>query len=314
MLTNDFNLPEVFVKLAERNTYSRGKSDRSITQLIDSPRKVNLSIRYKDSTKQDVSDMIWPLLGTVIHEILEHAGEALDDRYMVEERIFHKFTSVHTVGTWTVSGAVDLQIQQDDGTIEIQDYKFTSVYSVMNEKQEWVNQLNAYGWLIRHAKGVQVSSMKIIGILKDWRDSQVGKQDGYPPAAVATVDIPVWSNEEQDRYMEECISAHMQAAFHAAMDEDMLAPCTDEQRWMRPTTYAVMKNKNKRAHKVMENREEALALAEELTDERNTYRVEERIGEPIRCLRFCDAAENCAQHKESSSMRQARTHSYRVSM
>ena len=41
-LTNKHNLPATFVNVIKRPTYSKGKANLSITELIDSPRAVNL--------------------------------------------------------------------------------------------------------------------------------------------------------------------------------------------------------------------------------------------------------------------------------
>ena len=63
------------------------------------------------------------------------------DGHVVEERLFAE------VDDWVISGAIDLQRSESDGTITILDYKCTSVGSVIFGKIEWVKQLNFYGWL-----------------------------------------------------------------------------------------------------------------------------------------------------------------------
>jgi hypothetical protein len=41
-LTNKFNIPQTFVNVLERPTYSKGKANLSVTQLINSPKIVAL--------------------------------------------------------------------------------------------------------------------------------------------------------------------------------------------------------------------------------------------------------------------------------
>ena len=80
--------------------------------------------------------MIWSIFGSAVHNVLEKGA---DENNLVEQRFFSE------VDGWTVSGAVDLQVVDKDG-IHIQDYKTTSVWAVMNDKPEWEQQLNIYGW------------------------------------------------------------------------------------------------------------------------------------------------------------------------
>ena len=47
------------------------------------------------------------------------------------------------VNGWTLSGAIDQYEIEDDGIV-ITDYKVTSVWSVIFDKQEWIDQLNSH--------------------------------------------------------------------------------------------------------------------------------------------------------------------------
>jgi hypothetical protein len=61
-ITNRFNLPEVFENFVRADKYTRGKSDISVTQLIDSP-----SIRIKRQQFEDYLEMDGPGLVFVRH-------------------------------------------------------------------------------------------------------------------------------------------------------------------------------------------------------------------------------------------------------
>ena len=137
--TNKFDLPEPVVLALTTDDYTRGESNRSVTQLIDSPRYRILKHENEDRIEYDVSDMIWIALGKTVHKMFEqHAG----GKYLPEERVF---AEVHG---WQVSGAIDIQYTDGD-YVELNDYKCTSVWSVIYGKSSWDNQLNFYAGLVR---------------------------------------------------------------------------------------------------------------------------------------------------------------------
>ena len=132
-LTNKYNLPQTFVNITKRPTYSKGKAHLSATELINSPRIVQLRKKHEQDIEVDVADMVWSIFGTAIHGVLEHGK---DENHLVEERLHAEFEG------WSISGAIDLQIVNEDGSITINDYKTTGAWSVMNEKLDWEYQLN----------------------------------------------------------------------------------------------------------------------------------------------------------------------------
>ena len=142
-ITNKNNLPDTFLSFARDGKYDKGDADISVTTLIDSPRINILKGQNKGEIESDVSDMIWPLLGTAVHHMLE-SGPAKGNVTM-EERLF-----VNIEG-WALSGAIDHQ-EEIDGKIHISDYKVTSVWSVIYGKEEWVKQLNCYAQMVRLSK------------------------------------------------------------------------------------------------------------------------------------------------------------------
>ena len=141
-LTNKRNLPETIVNVLKRPQYSKGKANLSVTELINSPRIVQLKRLHWDQLEEDASSMVWSLFGSAVHNILQHGK---DEHHIVEQRLFADIEG------WTISGAIDLQIVEEDGVV-ISDYKVTSSWAVMNEKAEWVEQLNSYAWLVEKCK------------------------------------------------------------------------------------------------------------------------------------------------------------------
>lgn len=63
--------------------------------------------------------------------------------------------------------------------------------------------------------------------------------------------------------------------------------CTDEERWHKPDKWAVKKPGNKRALKLHDTREAAMAHAG------TTLEVEYRPGEDTKCLKYCSVAQFC---------------------
>jgi hypothetical protein len=169
-LTNKHNLPKPVVDALTKDNYSRGSSNRSITQLIDSPRIRILRAEHDAEMTEDASEKVWSVLGTAVHNMFEDAVS--EKEHVSEERLF-----VDHEG-WELSGAIDLQETEADGSVTVSDYKCTSVWSVIYGKQEWVNQLNAYAWLVRHVKKMPVGKCQIVAVLRDWKLSELEKQRG----------------------------------------------------------------------------------------------------------------------------------------
>lgn len=282
-LTNKFNLPDTFINVITRPTYSRGDSEISVTEILSPPQLVQLRRRHADDIEQDASDMVWSLFGSACHNILQHGK---DDNHIVEERLFTTYDG------WSISGQIDLQEIQSDGSIIISDYKVTSAWSVQQQKAEWIDQLNMYAWLVETTKSVSVSGLKIVGIVRDWSRRDAATRDGYPQAPIVVLDIPLWDHDTRENYVSARLNLHNEAHFAAVSGK--MPECTSEQMWERPTTYAVMKDGGKRAKKVFAIKQEAEAF---LAEQKGTHYVETREGGRIRCESFCQVAPFCDQWK-----------------
>jgi hypothetical protein len=284
-LTNKHNIPQTFVNVLERPTYSRGRAHISATQLINSPKIVALTQKFQDQLEQDVSDMVWSLFGSAVHGVLEHGADA---NHLIEERINTE------VDSWTISGAIDLQILNEDGTISIRDYKVTSAWTAMNNKKEWEQQLNIYAWLVESVKQKEVKDVGVVAIIRDWSRRDAARNPDYPQAPVKEIPISLWSLEDRNVFIRERIADHSDCMF--AMDTDSDLPdCTPEQMWEKPTTWALKKTGNVRAKSIYETEDAAQAALEEAGKE---YEIEIRPGERTRCATFCSVSSYCDQwHK-----------------
>ena len=285
-LTNQFNLPEPIVQALSRNDYSKGASHRSITTLIDSPRIRILREQYDDQIQEDVSDMMWSVLGTAVHRIFEDfaTGDVIS-----EERLF-----VECDG-WTISGAIDLQDEEGPS-----DYKVTSVWSVIFDKKEWHNQLNAYAWLMRHAKQRKSTKLRIIAVLRDWKRREAEMKPDYPQSPIMIVQVPMWSDEQQDQYMAQRIKLHQDAEWEHISGGD-LPLCSDAERWMKEDTFAVKKKTNKRALKVFDSMQEAESFMEQKSLGED-HAIEIRKGSATRCEQdWCRVSNWCDQYAREAN-------------
>ena len=268
-LTNVHNLPAAIVAAVQNDPYVGG-GDISTTKLIDSPRVRVLGGKHKDQITVDVSERVWALLGQAVHTILERAG-LRQEGMVVEERLYAN------VDGWQVSGQVDsmhLEMQK------LSDYKVTTVWK-KGGSDGWTRQLNVLRWLA-HQNGHTITTLEVIGIFRDWRKSEALRDPSYPQSAIQTIHVPLWTLEEAEDYVRERV------AIHQAASNGIDIQCTDEERWMSPSKFALMKDGAKRAVRVADR-------AEDLGEAGEGYSIVERKGEAKRCQMYCDVSAWCTQ-------------------
>lgn len=279
-VTNRFNVPETLVTLATREYYSKGGSQYSMTELLSPPRVRRLREQYNSEIKTDVTDLMWQMLGSALHVVMER-GQT--DGHVTEERITAEIDGV------TLSGQIDLQSEAEGGLV-ITDYKFCSAWAVMNEKPEWEQQLNGYKWLVETVKKQKVVSLKICALIRDYNRHET--REGYPAAPIQMVEIPMWDSVRAETFIRERLELHRNAKVSHDFGEP-LPECSPEERWQSETTYAVKRDGRKTAIRVFKTIEEANALAQ-----KEKGYVETRPGEPKRCTgNYCGVADWCEQYQ-----------------
>jgi RecB family exonuclease len=281
-ITNRHGLPETFVNILKRPKYNNGGADRSVTQLINSPKIVALQNAHRDELEEDVSDRVFSIFGSAIHSVLEHGK---DEFHTVEQRLHMD------IDGWHLSGAVDLQITNPDSSISIRDYKVTSAWSVMNAKSDWANQLNVLAHLVESVNGAPVKDLGIVAIIRDWSRRDAANREGYPQSPVCEIPIRLWDAKEREEYIKDRISAHSAVEFAMSAGES-LPECTPEEMWEKSTIFAVRKIGGVRAkslHKTEAEANEALASLGK------GYEIDVRPGERTRCAHFCPVSSHCSQ-------------------
>jgi hypothetical protein len=287
-ITNKFNVPETLVALATRDYYSKGKSDYSVTEIISPPRIQRLRRTHFEEMEQDVSDMLWMLLGTALHVVAERSEVS---GHTNEERLSAGINGI------ILSGAIDLQKDDEDG-VTITDYKFTSAWALMNDKPEWEQQQNIYKYLVERVKKKPVKGLKICALIRDWSRRDAQNKSDYPQAPIQVIDIPMWTFDRTEAFIKERVEMHRDSKVSADWGDE-LPLCSDEERWLRPTTYAVKKDGRKTAIRVFDTQDEADALLKEMPEKDKGF-IEIRKGEAVRCTgNFCGVSQWCSQYKST---------------
>lgn len=292
-MKNRHNLPEWLCETVQylRDKYDPGKSDYTATSLLKPPMLFALEKKYADDIETDVADNLASFFGTSVHNSCEDALQH-NKRYIVEERFYRKIKVPNSPGekkTFLIGGQVDLF---DLETNQLSDHKYTSIMKyLMGDKSEYEQQLNINRWLLR-GNGHTVDSVRINLLAKDWRKGESKKNPDYPPTPYVPVDLPIWDDEDVETFIRNQIVEKE----HAKLGTYRV--CTEEERWARPSKYAVMKKGRKSAVRVLDSQEEAEQyIIDKKLDKSHT--IDFRPGENIRCEQYCPVSEWCPWFKEN---------------
>jgi hypothetical protein len=279
-ITNKFNLPQPFVDLVSGDTYSKGESDITTTGLAQPPKIAELTRRHSNEITMDASEKVWTMMGTANHYVLEQIALRNPERYVTEQRFYMDIDGVK------LGGQIDLF---DRETETLWDYKVSSVYKAMSDdKLEWTKQANVNKLLCEH-NGIHPKKLAILLVMKDWKRKEAEFKADYPKCAIQEIPLPIWREEETLAYIKSRINLHNTAKL--IEEEDAIPVCTEEERWAKPTTWAVLKEKGaKRAVNggLYELESEAIAHAKRISGA-----VEKRDGSNPRCENYCQVRQWC---------------------
>lgn len=297
IFTNKHGAPDILFRLLGRDKYTKGDAKISVTELMSAPRQRLLKARHEDAIEVDISERLWSLFGSAVHDMIDRGTDAED--HITEERI-------HTeIEGWKISGGIDVQRIGPEGTARILDWKVTSCMKVMmSTYEDWENQLNAYAYLVEKEKGLTIEGIEICAILRDWKKSEAQRNPKYPQSPIHTIEINLWPFEKREAYLTGRVRAHKEANMLQQLD-DPLPECTPSEMWEKPATFAIMKKGGKRALKLCETREQAeqelasynIAVMGE-PPKYNDYVIDERPGKRIKCEEYCEVSRWCSQHQE----------------
>lgn len=286
--TNKFNLPQSVYNAVTRDEYDHHKNAYSCTELLKSPCEILLNRRHADEIEEDISESFYSVLGTAVHSIMEKTEEGESE--IREERLFMEFPE------GAISGKFD-SFDATPGAEVLRDYKCTSTWTaIYGDGGKYRKQLLVYLFLIDRTLNIHCRHAQIIQFFRDHSMSKAKFDKSYPQSPIRVLDY-YFTDEEIDAE-EENIRAKL-AEINALKDtpDDELSPCSAENRWETPTTYAVKKDGRKSALRVLSSKEEA-ELWMEMNDAKGCY-IEERKGESRKCANYCKAAPFCRYFREN---------------
>jgi len=276
-----YKVPEKFEAVLKQDAYYGNKmtDTYSVTDLLKEPRPVILKKRHGDKLKPEIEDRLWAFFGTAFHNAME-AAETKDD--LIEQLV--KFGRLR--------GKFD---HYDSKTKTLYDFKFSSVWTMIYNDgfKEFHKQLSLYSYMLKNI-GYDVADCKIILIFRDWKRTEYERGKYDIPKPYVTIDFGKPLTEIDGVELSKWID-HTISVFDGYNDtpDDKLPFCTEDYRWAKPDTYAVMKAQNKRAVRVFEDKEQADIFAADS----QAYWVDIRPGDKFKRCDYCDVKEFCNQFK-----------------
>jgi len=274
-ITNRMGLPEALVKAVSVKRHNK-PGQLSATTLLNGTKQILLTDRHWESLEEDVADRFWAILGTAVHGLLEHAGE----NELVEEFVSHDVDGV------TVTGRID---NYNTKTGVVTDYKTVSATRILRQDfGDWWKQGMIYAWLLRGID-LPVSKCRFISMIKDHKKRDAARNPSYPqtPMHVYEFDVTERGLAEIGAFVADKVARYK---LHREMADDDIPPCSPEERWERPSEFAVMKAGLKRAVRKFDSRQEADAFA---GGKGSGHFVETRPGESVRCQDWCACSGFC---------------------
>jgi hypothetical protein len=274
-ITNKLNLPAGLVKAVSTERHN-AEGCLSATTLIQGVKQIILTERHWEQLKDDVADRIWAIWGTAVHSLLEQEGE--DD--FTEQLMDYK------VGNVTITGRID---NYNMATGAICDYKTASINKVrFSDFHDWYTQGMIYAWLLTRNK-FPVNQCRFIALLKDHSKTEAARDSKYPQNPVFIYEFPVTQAElfKTGLFIRGKVAEYER--YRKSTDND-IPPCQPEERWEKPSKFAVKKEGRVKAVRVFDTQEEAEQKLAELGA--NHY-IERREGESLKCAHYCLCSSFC---------------------
>lgn len=281
-ITNKYNLPEPIYR-AVSQVYAPDPKRISVTSLIGPPLIRQLKIKHWDELEEDASERLWALLGKAMDKVLtEYAPKTWITQLKLE----------YSTNGITVVGVIDYLILAEK---LVGDWKATSVWSyLLGGKIEWEKQLNCYDYLLTYSS-INACKLEVNRFLRDHMASKALQNSDYPRIPFISLKIPQWPWDKQVSYVRERVRLHLSEP----------TECTAEEKWEKPTTYAVMKKGRRSALRVLDelaqaktwcidNKHGTFSATEKGAIKLNAgIEIVERPGECTRCLSYCPVRPVC---------------------
>jgi len=270
---NKHNLPERVLRVIRGKFKEPKRPDpkrMSATDIIKEALIRTLYIEKWDDIVVDYSDFLKTTQGNALHDRYEIFA---DDDDEAEVKLEDEFPGI------TLVGKADNKI--DDYILDV---KQTKVYGPQYKLDEWTKQGNIYVWQ-RRKRGEEINRILIDVWYRDFDDRHTNYK-GYPKCGMEVIELPVWSFEEQQQYIEDQLHYHAMNAH---------TECSDEQKGIR---WEVYKNTNKTPSKVEQTKEacDKWVKKEEANpkNSKNKYKV---VQSEAKFCNYCKSKSVCPYYK-----------------
>lgn len=311
-ITNNYGLPTVIQNALASDQFDPRNYPTNIlwlTTLIGPALPGILKRNHFEDIVIDITDLAFRFLGTSVHDKIHRLAvkNKSELALFTEEKVY---LDVETMEIITLpvgqilwkdyehysEDKLYVSIKLDNYDYDAQsvdDHKVTSKWAYILEKggvkEDTIAQINVAGYVIRKL-GFPVKTGRVNYWFRDWSASEAAKQPNYPKSPIYTIyNVPIWRDDQCEAYIRERVIVHTRAL--AQEDENSVPACTPQERWARPTTYAVMRPGRKTALRVLESREQADRWIVE-NSEKNAF-VDVRPGVNGRCEKYCEVNKWC---------------------
>jgi hypothetical protein len=287
-ITNKLGLPDPFVRAVSQRTYNNEGSWRTVTELINPAKIAHLKRKHEEDMEVDAYEMVYTIQGETAHALLERAAKSMrQEGWLAELRIHDEIEGRK------ISGAFDLYHPKTKTLIDL---KVSTAYKAKNDvSPEWISQTNLLAHLIRkkfkdeNGNPQQVETIKVLLIMRDHSKLEAKRDPKYPQFAVQYIDIPVWEDQKCKEYLNNRVVLHLKA-------EQEEVDCNPQDRWAKPSIYAIKKVGGSKAIKdgLFVDHEKAQDALAKLG---KGYFMEHRPGENTRCENYCSVSKWCKQYQ-----------------
>lgn len=291
----DINPLRHMIEQQQASKYVRIGSDMSVTELIDTPRVVQLKNRFPQQLKTDTIESTLPaLLGTSTHDMFERYlrqyNVANPGTYLLERRMLI-VKEAHSGRLIRVAGRFDILEREK----VLWDIKQTSTFKfVKGNVDDFEKQLNIYAYMLE-LDGIKVNAVKILAVFPDWNKWERQRQGGsYPPNKMTAYEFELWPFKDREQFFMDRLNLHDDAS---VVPDDQLPLCSDKDMWAQPTKWAVYKDGNsQKASRLFVSEQEAIDYRDGMKDSADAI-IKERPGFRTRCADWCKCSPVCDQYQ-----------------
>jgi hypothetical protein len=273
-----------------------------VSALMNAPLPRYLFARYWHQLEQKASETMNALQGQM--------GHLLFDKVETDTE-----TEIHLKVDFEGQRLYGIADYYDPKLKTLGDAKFKQVNAVtastIRGTKDLETQLNIYCWMARKM-GYTVEHLQGDIYINGWTVYRSYGDSAYPKAPYIKLSIPIWEDAFTANYVRERLKVHDTRAIRLLRErgpeiEDGLGfvlegamleipVCTDEERFMQPTKWAVMRDGQKKAVKLFDNMNDAYTFIG-LQKDAFKLGVTERKGGFFKCLHYCNVRGFCPHNK-----------------